>query len=348
MKIFIPSRKDQNAYIDEISLNSIHTYVFDHYTRYKKDYEIVNFHWPEAIFGWREPSHHELDKLEKEIQEWKKHSILVYTRHDARRHEGTNPAFQRLFEIIEENAHGFIHLGNVSLQQMKEKFSEASHKVIFHPLYINTFHPVEKNFARERLKIGLDFLVVIAPGRIRTKEERDMVLKAFDSLRVKNKVLISNNMLPFRHFFDFPGRVKLKRFVDVNKVVSKFSENRYRPPKYLFNYGFSNSEDLGLMMSAADVVFIPRINLLNSGNIFLGLTFRKIVVGPSVGNLEEQLIKFNFPLFDPHSAGSVKRALSNGVTLARDETFIIDENLLEELVPGKISSQIDQFFENLV
>lgn len=348
MKIFIPSHKDPNPFFDEISLTSKHTYVFDHYTRYKKDFKIVNFHWPEAIFGWREPSQQELDKLEEEILEWKKHSILVYTRHDAKRHEGMTPAFQRLFQIIEENVNGFIHLGKISLQQMSRKFPKASHQVIFHPLYTNTLHPVEKKVARESLQIEHNDFVVIAPGRIRSGEERDMVLRAFHSLHVKNKVLISNNMLPFRHNLEFPGRVKLKRIIDVNKVITLFKEKKYKPPKYLFHYGFSNSEDLALMMSAADIVFIPRINVLNSGNIYLGLTFKKIVVGPSVGNLEEQLKKFNFPLFDPHDAGSIKRALSNGLALVRDETFAIDEDLLEELVPAKISSQIDQYFENLL
>ncbi len=348
MNIFIPAYNDPNPYLDQIVSHSKHHYVFKHYTRYSKKYEVVNVHWPEAIFGWKEPTKKDLDLLEREIQMWKKHSKLIYTRHDARRHEGMTPTYQNLFRIIEENADGFIHLGLVSQKQMQEKFPSAVHSIIFHPLYEKAYRPVEKTIAREKLKIQQNSLVVMASGRIRSKAERDMVLKGFNSLPAKNKVLLSNNMLPFRYNLEFPGRVKLKKLVDVNKLLSRLVVKNYQPPKYLFHYGFSKPEDLAIMMSAADIVFIPRIDILNSGNIYLGLTFRKVVVGPSVENLEEQLKKFNFPLFDPHSAGSVKRALSNGVALARGETFAIDEDLLEELVPAKISSQIDQFFENLV
>lgn len=348
MKIFIPAYKDQNPYFDQIIPYSKHDYVFDNFSCYKKQYEIVNVHWPESIFGWKEPTERDLDMLEKDIQQWKKNSKLVYTRHDASRHEGMTPAFHKLFRIIEENAHAFIHLGKVSLKQMKKKFPQASHCILYHPLYENSFQPIEKTIARKKLKIRSDALVVIAPGRIRSKEEREMTLNGFNSLPVKNKVLLSNNMLPFRYNFEFPGRVKLKKLLDVNKSLSRIKESRYKPPKYLFHYGFSNSKDLALMMSAADIVFIPRINILNSGNIFLGLTFKKIIVGPAVGNLEEQLNKFGFPLFDPQSPISIKRTLVKGAEMVKNESFEINKNFLEDYKPSHISSQIDLFFKNLV
>ena len=170
--------------------------------------------------------------------------------------------------------------------------------MIYHPLYRSTFKLPEQNEARVKLGIDKEALVVVAPGNIRSYKERDMVLKAFKSLEIKNKVLICTNVhLEIRH--DFPGRNRLKQVVDVKEILKKSFKKKHQPPEFLFSYTFIPQEELELRLAAADIVLIPRINTLNSGNVFLGLSFNKKLVGPECGNIKEQLREQNLPTFNP-------------------------------------------------
>lgn len=315
--------------------------MYDHYKNYSTIYNIVNIHWPEAIFDWVEPTEIQLIDLEKEIIKWKKKSILVYTKHDTHRNKGTTLNFDRLFYLIEKHTDVFIHLGIYSKRLYEKKYPHAIHEIIYHPLFKNSFKIYPKTEAKELLKIKKDALVIIAPGKIRTFKERDMVLKSFKALPNKNKVLIATNMrteLPF----DFPGRVRLKKFFDLQKYFKNKFKNKYHLPDFLFNYNNLNVEDFSLRMSAADVVLIPRIDLLNSGNIFLGLTFKKVIVGPAIGNIEEQLKELGYPIFNPKSLGSVIKALEKGIILSKSSSF--NFQTFVKYQPSTVAKEYDRIF----
>lgn len=99
-------------------------------------------------------------------------------------------------------------------------------------------------------------------------------------------------------------------------------------------------------MSAADLVFIPRIDILNSGNVFLGLTFNKIVVGPAVGNIEEQLKELDLPVFDPKKRKSVIVALNKGISLSNQHNGYI-AGKLEKYLPNSITKKTDALLSDL-
>ena len=345
MKIFLPFKKELNPYLEEIINNSIHTFTYESYKNYDPSYDIVNIHWPEALFDWEEPSVEELEKLECFIKEWKKNSTLVYTKHDFQRNKGTTPNFIRLFQIIEQNADVFIHLGEFSKNLYAIKYPGARHEVIHHPLYLKNFKVLEKEAARKELQINDEDFVIIAPGTIRSYAERDLLIKTFKSLFIKKKVLICTNVHSEIRF-DFPGRIKLKRIIDIkNKLVYQF-RNKYLPPKYIFTYSTISKKELELKMSAADLVFIPRIEILNSGIVFLGLTFNKIVVGPAVGNIKEQLEDLDLPVFDPKKRKSVIEALNKGINLSKQHNGYI-AGKLEKYLPGTITKKTDALFSEL-
>ena len=312
MKIFLPFKKEGNPYLEEFTNNSSHQFVYDHYQNYEPSFDFVNVHWPEAIFNWEEPGESDLEKLERKILEWKKTSVLVYTKHDFQRNKGTTPNFTRLFKLIERHADVFIHLGKLSKQRYEQEYPEAKHELVYHPLFKSNIEITSKSKARRLLGIEQNAKVIITPGKIRSFKERDMVLKSFNSLKIKNKVLISPNMRTELRY-DFRGRVRLKKFFDVQEFFKNKFRKTHSPPVYLFDYKAISNEALSLRMSAADVVLVPRMDLLNSGIVFLGLSFRKPVVGPAVGNIEEQLKQLGFPTFDPNSISSVKKALEEGL-----------------------------------
>ena len=345
VKIFLPFKKELNPFLEEIIDNSLHTYTYESYKNYDPSYDIVNVHWPEALFEWKEPSTEELVELENLIRDWKKKSLLIYTKHDFQRNKGTTPNFTRLFQVIEINADVFIHLGEFSRNFYATKYPGARHEIIHHPLYLKNFEVFEKEAARGKLNISKEDLVIIAPGNIRSYAERDLLINAFKSIKCESKVLISTNVHSEIRY-DFPGRIKMKRIIDVkNKLVKRF-RNKYRPPRYIFTYSTIPKEELELKMSAADLVFIPRIDILNSGNVFLGLTFNKIVVGPAVGNIEEQLKELDLPVFDPKKRKSVIVALNKGISLSNQHNGYI-AGKLEKYLPNSITKKTDALLSDL-
>lgn len=348
MKIFVPSSKDVNPYLDEILNYTKNEFVFDDFRNFKTEFQIVNIHWPESLFGWEEPTEIQLNQLEEEIKRWKLSSKLIYTFHDERSHSGMTPNYLKLFDLIETNADAFIHLGEYSKIKMLQRFPKAAHHIIFHPLYENSFQIRNKLKVREKLKIDPAALVIMAPGRIRSVAERNMVLRAFKSISRRNKVLISNNMLAFHFQKDFRGRVKLKRFIDVNRLKTKMMYKELLPPMYIFNFSFTGFDEFSDMMSAADLVFIPRINVLNSGNIFLGLSYKKIIVGPRIGNVGEFLSEFNFPFFNPSSKKSIKVALKQGVKDFESGVDFYSNDSLLKYHPKKNAGEMDSFFETII
>lgn len=344
MKIFLPFKRNWNHYLDEIEKFSVHTFIYDSYKNFSTDYQIVNIHWPESIFDWLEPTDDQLKSLKTEIIKWKKHSSLIYTKHDKERLKGATPNFTELFKLIEENTDVFIHLGEFSKGIYQKKYPQSRHEIVKHPLYEDSFKVYPKSIARERLNISQDTKVILAAGSIRTFEERKMVINAFKNLTADSKVLISNNMRS-EIKYEFPGRVFFKRFFNIrNYVVNRFKK-KYQPPQYLFSYGGVSEDELSLQVSASDVVMIPRINILNSGNLFLGLTFNKVVVGPSTGNITEVLRQLGLPIFDPNSLESVTKALEVGINMAESQ-YEIPFEVVTSLKPEKIARNMDLIFNS--
>lgn len=343
MNIFLPFKPDRNPYLDEIINHSRYTYFYGHFEDFNPTFNIVNIHWPEAIFDWYEPTVAQLDKLENHISHWKKSAYIIYTKHDEVRHKAMTPAFQRLFNMIEESSDIFIHLGDFSKNLYKNKYPAAKHYVAEHPLYKSSFTVFSKEEARKMLGISESAFVITAPGKIRNKKERWLLLRAFKKLQIPEKVLISTNMRVDQEI-NFPGRVRLKKFLDIKKILENKFVEKYHPPKYLFTYNPLSKRDFALRVAAADLLFIPRINILNSGNIFLGLTFRKIMVGPASGNIKEQLLNLKMPVFNPTCLKSAVSSIEKGKGL-HDRSYYPEESLLRQFEPELISEKIDAIFE---
>jgi hypothetical protein len=77
-------------------------------------------------------------------------------------------------------------------------------------------------------------------------------------------------------------------------------------------------EEVALHFAAADVVFIQRLDDLNSGNIPMAFLFRRTVLGPDCGNIGEWLQTTDNPVFDPADRNSVRLALIGALALAEE------------------------------
>lgn len=307
-------KNEYHPYLEEILKYSNEEILVGNIQDYDESIDIVNIHWPEALFEWKEPSVRELQDLILHFKNWKRTATIVYTKHDLTRTKGETTNFKKLFDTVESFTDVFIHLGNFSHNLYRQKFPCKHHEIILHPLLKDVFKETSMLSAREKLGIDPNALVIIAPGKIRTFQERKLVLQAFNSVKTINKVLISTNMRTELRI-NFPGRVRIKKYFDIQSYFKSKFKKKYSFPKYIFTYKSLSEKELALKVSAANILFIPRINLLNSGSVFLGFTFKKIVVGPDVGNIGPQLKEAGMPVFNPKESSSVKAALSVAIEM---------------------------------
>ncbi|RED48364.1 glycosyltransferase family protein [Seonamhaeicola aphaedonensis] len=323
MKVFLPFQRNNNSFIDEIEYYFEGSFIYGDLYDYKADYQIVNIHWPEAIFRWQNPTDADLEELERCLKLWKAKSKIVYTCHNTLPHNTQLTNAEKLYYLVLKYADGFIHLGTYGKNQLINTFDfikNKSHTIIPHPLYLKYKKEVKINKAKNYLGVNENAKVVLVFGKIRTKQERKLILGAFGKLNVKNKLLLVSRM---PYFLDWVPSWRLK--VLLKKIV-RFYYSLFS--KYKFFYDFVKKEDVALFFTAADVVFIPRFNHLNSGNVFLAFSYNKTVVGPKTGNITENLNNECHYLYDPSSITSASKALKKA--LCHRKTY----NYLEVYTPN--------------
>lgn len=348
MEVFIPHLKDRNIYLDEIINYSDCDFIFGDFNAYKKEYKIVNIHFPEAIFDWKVPTHEQLNDLEEKIIMWKTTSKIVYTLNDSESHYSEKNKFSDLFKLIHKYADGVIHLGNYSLKTYKNLFSEnCKHTVIYHPLYESLLNDFKSSSFEEKFKLDLSNKYVVSViGEIRSMEEIQFIFKAFKNIPVTNKFLIVPNMLHFTKLpVFFPYRLR--------KLYRKWKEFFFCYPlrrnQYFFNFKFIEYNYMVDLVKQSDIMIIPRIKSLNSGNIYLGISFDKLMLIPKVGNQTEIADFFNFPLLDLKNNNF--KEIINSLLQLNDNRFFKNKDYLqkkENFRPFVIAAKYDDFFNNMI
>lgn len=337
--------ENENPFFREITSFSTNRFKYFPWDELLPDKnEPILFQWPELIFEWHEPTIQQLKELELKVCNCKENTDIMYLVHNERRHFGMTANFKRLYQIVENASDTFIHFGNYSKNFYSKKYPYKKHVLINHPLYSNSFEKLEKYKARQILGIPQDRFVLMAPGRIRNSEERNLVFKAFNYLKIENKSLMVPFMLKKTYKKEFRGRYLLKKIFDIKKYKEN-KVNNLKPPEFYFGFQFSKADNLALKISSADAVLIPRLDVLNSGNLFLGLTYRKPIVGPDVGNVSEILDYFNLPKFDPNNLRSLKKAMNHLTDIRNDKIY--DEEKLRRFSPFEIAKKWDRLLDEI-
>lgn len=277
--------KLKKYYIIKVGINALYDKNYS--------YDIIHFHWPEAVFYWTQPGEKELEELNKIISFRKeKGSKIIYTRHNIKPHSDRylNNKNQ-LYSIIEKNSDYIIHLGNWSRNEyIRNNTKKTSHAIIYHHIY-NMFESpwITKERARDYFNISYDKLVVLAFGDFRNEEEKEWTLRAFNSIEHDDKLLIAPRF----------GKI----------LPSTIHDARH----YWLHNKFVDDEELAYYFTVADIVFIQRTDILNSGNLPMAFLFNKFVVGPDIGNVGEILQKTNNFTFVPGNVNSVQKAFKEAI-----------------------------------
>lgn len=271
-------------------------------------YDIIHFQWPEEVVGWNCHDPAVVERLEQRIAHFRSMGTrFVYTRHNTYPHYA-NPVIRQAYDVIESCSDTVVHMGRFSLNEFRGRYPDSRNVIIPHHIYENTYDDnISRTAARRRLNIPDDRFVVTAFGKFRNNGEIRMVLDSFLRLRLPKKFLLAPRLLPFSAK---PGhRNVLKRALShtgyhLAPLLLKIMNVRAGASDELIE----NSE-LHYYIAASDVIFVQRKQILNSGNVPLAFLFRKVVIGPDVGNVGELLHATGNPTFDPNDTASIVRAL---------------------------------------
>lgn len=274
--------------------------VFWHCNSY---YNIVHIHWPELLFNWNIPTEEQLQDLRIILTKWKRYACIIYTRHNEMNHyHPTNIQYKQLYEIIESTADIIVHLGNFSKAQFiqenrQKKLQIQKHYVIPHHIYDTIYsNKISRPEARNYLGISHKKTVILSFGAFRHTEEQLLIINAFKQMKSPDIFLLAPS------WYSIAEAAMTENYIfDKNAILGKGTVSDFELPYYF---------------TAADIVLIQRLKILNSGNLPMGFLFNKTIVGPNIGNITELLDNKDNFLFDPYTENSISLAIEKAIEKA--------------------------------
>lgn len=344
MKVFFPFRKTENKYFDEIENFFPGEFIFDSFERWAdyENIEIVNIHWPEAIFDFKNPSSELKGKLYHTLSAWKQKGIkIIYTVHNLEPHNGGPQDFQDVYRTIIDSSDAIIHLGNYSRNLFMKLGIHKNQEIIEHPIFLTTPAEVSQDEARRILNISQDERIVLVFGALRSQREKEIIYEAAKSLKsTRYKILIAKYRVfsPRRYGLLLALKAMAEDFF---KIIA----NQKISTKDFWGGKIEESEIQNYFM-AADAVLIPRVSNLNSGVLFMAYRFNKPVIAPAIGNISEFLLEGDNYEFDPKDNKSLSNAISQFLTEKKSCNNY--SKALEMLHPKIIAEKYYQFFTSIL
>ncbi len=315
IKVLLPTLITSNPYIFEL-IRSLQVHqdveVVQYGLQWMKDdsyrFDVVHIQWPEVLFGWEKPTIENLKFLEQTVDKWKnENSKIIATVHNTFPHKKGNEISKDIYKLIYNNCDAIIHFGDASKKMIDHYIDDdkpaALQRVIPHGNYKWFENNVSKESARGYLGIDSDKFMVLVTGRIRDFEELNLLKSVSEYIEQFNGILyVAGRFIKVsKRSVSFYTKV-----LPLNMKKNVHIEDRYIP-----------DEEMQYFLNAADALFIPRINSLNSGNVPLGFTFGKVVIGNDYGVIGEELKKMGNPVFKLGSDSSLKKALEKSYQLCK-------------------------------
>jgi hypothetical protein len=320
------------------------------------EYDVVHLHFPEYLTYEIQDAYHKgltdalIASVAERLHYWADRARIVVTRHVLLPHDITHlPAWERMYETVYSYADGVVHFGHPSIDEFCRRYEATAfkrgrppaHVVIPHQNYASLASGIDRSEARRMLRIPQDAHVMLVFGAIRSDKERDLILSTFKGLTGK-KVLLASR---WRENPVNVSWIRLQRWIRNARRLYYSARSSYR-----LNYSFVPEEEAQKYLAAADVLFIPRLRVLNSGNIALGMTFGRVVVGPDSLDVGDTLKSTGNPVFNPDDPATAIVAVMEGFRLA-DENLVGPANrdyALTEWDVHDCAASYNIFFESLV
>jgi glycosyltransferase involved in cell wall biosynthesis len=288
------------------------------------DFDVVHLHFPEYLTYEVERAYlgglttQLIEAVAERLAFWSERAVIVVTRHVLLPHDAlADPAWEKMYETVYSYADGVVHFAQPSVDEFSARYAETVfhrgapplHEIVPHHNYASLPNNTDRAEARKSLGIDDSANVLLVFGAIRSDAERELILDTFSALREPHKLLLVSR---WREKLASVSWIRLKYWIrDLTRLYYKVR------PGFRFNYGFVEESDTQIYLNAADVLLIPRLHVLNSGNITLGMTFGRVVVGPDSWDVGSLLKETGNPVFDPNRPETAASAVERGFALAR-------------------------------
>ena len=271
-----------------------------------RSYDIIHIQWPQVLLE----AGFSFGDLIKTLDLVRAAKIpVVCTCHNLGPHRKSNDEIAKSYDEVYKRTDVFIHLGPYSLEVFSRKYPSAIQYSISHHIYdlIYSELPVfEESLAH--LKLDSSKKYILSFGGFRNNQERKIAYTAVKNLGNPYRLLAPNfiRLAPGTSFIN-----KIKRILKKGYYKIKY-------PLLVFTGDYIQDSELPYFYAACKLAFIQRKNILNSGNLYMGLLMHKVVVGPDKGNVGPILDSIANPTFNPENIFSITDALERGLKLAEN------------------------------
>lgn len=307
-------------------------------------YDIIHFHWPQ-VFMASDNRRHSMSDFSNRIAELKKKGIrIIATCHDLTCHYRQCAEFSKSFDIVYGMADVIFHLGEYSKKLFERKYPNSNHCLLPH----HTFDTVYKEFplrkdALKRLKLNESNTYVLCLGMFRSEEERKLVIECAKKFKYRKTYFLAPAFM----------NVSKKYWFNFFPTISRLKQLYYKWKYHIICTGKTwvpiTDDEIPFYYAVADVAFVHRLKILNSGNAILPMLFKKIVVGPDTGNVGEILKQWGYPVFDPEKPKLAYKAIEQGVNLARSNNLPFPKNGQNMLYSTLIvSNMLYEYYQNAI
>lgn len=271
-------------------------------------FDIVHFHWPQTFMG-KDP-HSETDLLHH-IDRIKSFGIkIIATCHDLEPHYEQFADKAEVMNIVYSHCDAIIHLGEYSQKLFEERYPYAKHLLVCHHLY-DTVYKFFPSRVESIKYLGLpeNKTYILCFGAFRAKQERQLVVELSRQLADKNILILAPGFM----------NVWWHSFRLFHLLIKKwYYQYRYRIICTGRTWQVVSDKELPYFYGAANLAFIQRVKILNSGNALMPMLFGKVVVGPDCGNVGPLLRKWDYPLFDVNGEQCFKDIVKQALQMDRD------------------------------
>lgn len=301
-------------------------------------FDIVHFQWTQSFIT----SNHTESELRSHIEKMKSKGVTIAaTCHDLKPHYNQCAEKAWAMTLVYSACDVIFHLGEYSKGLFEKQYPHAQHLLLPHHIYDTVYHYFPtKDESVSHLHLPDGRSNILCFGTFRSDEERRLIINLYKQLGDKNVSILA------------PG------FIDVKWRSLNYPVQLFRKWYYLYRYhiyskgktwGVVSDEELPFYYGAADVCFIQRMKILNSGNAMLPMLYGKVVVGPDTGNVGPLLKEWGYPVFDTDDISNIGDIVKRAIQMQREGYGNLHhDEQLKHYSTAAIAEQLYSFYKQFV
>lgn len=223
--------------------------------------------------------------------------IVVHTVHNEQHHEQKYQYTERIInEIAFLTSNVIVTKCETASEIIKKSYRNASREkitVVKDGNYIRAYeNSITQNEARNELNLPNSSFIYLYFGYIREYKGIPNLIDAFTDMAPTNAELW------------IVGKPK------TDDIANLIRERAGSSEKIITKFEFIDMDNVQYYFNMANVLVLPYRNILNSGTVYLGLSFSLPIIAPRLGCIPESIPSENDFLYDPNDPNSLGNELS--------------------------------------